>query len=276
MGTVLLTFLTVLGQAEQMDEERREEVDAWRVAIEGLAKEHRIVLADTPDRPLKKLERPVFLWNQVVRQGQIGSAFLWVQEDGRPAVLGGIFAWHLGTPNWFVMHEFHSLAEQPLKMSFRGKTLWTPQQAGVTWRPIEGVMRVAKSPTLQKSQIRRIARLFKARTVTGDDAQWDLRLLPRALYEYSCGDKDEPRCGAVFVMCQGTDPELVLMVEARPVGAGLQWQYACGTFTDFELHLEYQGEEIWNAPATPDGTVFSPDKSYWRAFITQTGRLPEK
>jgi hypothetical protein len=61
-----------------------------------------------------------------------------------------------------------------------------------------------------------------------------------------------------FVTNAGTDPELILMIEARSTESGTRWHYACGTFTDDELHCQYRYKEVWSAPATPHGTVFSP------------------
>lgn len=276
MGSLMMTIAVVcaLGQTEQMDTERKKEVEAWRTSFRDMVKEYHLTLADERTVPLRRIERPVFLWNQTVRHGQIGSLYIWVQKDSRPAAIGTLFTWNMGTPEWEVMHEFHSLALQPLNLNFRSRNVWSPTQPGLNWNTIDDDSQVATSRPMQLSQLRRLARRFQATTVTAENARWVLRLLPRPLYEYATGEGDTLKCGAVFAMCQGTDPELILVIEARPTENGTRWHYGCGTFTDYELHLQYRDLEVWNAPATPHGTTFSPSKPYWREFITRTAPLP--
>ena len=124
-------------------------------------------------------------------------------------------------------------------------------------------------------QVRQLARQFRAHTVTLEKDQWDLRLISRPLHEYATGEGDSVQCGAVFAMSQGTDPELILVIEARATENGTRWHYACCAFTDYELHCQYRDKEVWSAPATPHGTVFSPAKRYSREFISRDASIPQ-
>lgn len=53
--------------------------------------------------------------------------------------------------------------------------------------------------------------------------------------------------GALFTFVTGTDPELMLVIEARPPGkgGGAVWHYAAGRFTDLTLKLSHKKVELW-------------------------------
>ncbi len=271
---ITMAMACVVSQTEQLDDQRKQEVELWRKYLGDVVKEYRLVSADQPAKPLQRIERPLFLWNQPIRRGQIGSLYLWLRRDGRPAAIGTLFCWYQTQQGWLVMHEFHSLAQKPLKLAFRGRTVWAPTEPGLRWKTLEEGTKVATSRRRQLSQIRQLARRFQAHTLALDKARWELRLLSRPLHEYATGQGDALKCGAVFAMCQGMDPEVILVIEARSTSNGTRWHYACGAFTDYELHVRYRGQEVWSAPPTPDGTIFSPDKAYWRDFIARNVPVP--
>ena len=143
------------------------------------------------------------------------------------------------------------------------------------WKRIPVDTPVAMSRTRQLSQIRQLARKFKAHTLSLDQQRWQLRLLPRPLHEYTTQEGDSQRAGAVIALLQGMDPELILVIEARAAEDGIAWHYACGSFTDYETHLSFGNREIWSAPATPREDALSPKKAYWRGYITKRALPPE-
>jgi hypothetical protein len=59
--------------------------------------------------------------------------------------------------------------------------------------------------------------------------------------------------GAVFayVTSAGTDPEVLLVIEARPPAEKPaekpQWQYAACRFSDFNLFVEHKGQQVWQS-----------------------------
>jgi len=251
-----LTNPKIPEKPESTDAQRAKEVEAWRAALDAIAKEHRIGPDGQSAPHFRLVERPVFAWNQPVRLGQIGSVYLWVQEDGRPGAMGTFFCWHRWQEFWAIMHEFHSLAETPLKASFRGQEFWMPTQAGLQWRPLPIETRVATSRTRQLSQIRQLSRRFRAHTLKPDGERWQLRLLPRPLYEYSTNSGDSVRVGAVLALCQYMDPEIVLVIEARSVKDGLAWHYVEHAPDDkrlaaIEAEARKSKRGLWSDSKTP-------------------------
>jgi hypothetical protein len=55
-----------------------------------------------------------------------------------------------------------------------------------------------------------------------------------------------------FVTSAGTDPEALLVIEARQPKGGTTpvWHRALARFTDLELSVHYQGNEVFSAPPT--------------------------
>jgi hypothetical protein len=273
--TMLLAIAVgATGQAEQAADARQREVGIWRRAFNRQAKEYRIAATDNPAKVFDLVEKPVFLWSQPVRFSQIGSVYIWVQEDGRPGAIGTIFCWKTQQANWAMTHEFHSLATEPVKTVWRGQAIWAPTEPGLQWSLLPDADPPGDSRRRQSLQIRRLSREFQAHTEGANRGRWELRLLPKPLHDYAVEEGEATKVGAVLAMCQGTDPELLLVIEARPTDRGVRWHYACGAFTDLGLVVQFRGAKVWSAPATPGGR--DPGKCYWRERITSVARLPEE
>ena len=77
---------------------------------------------------------------------------------------------------------------------------------------------------------------------------WELRLLPRPLYRYESTDPDVLD-GALFALVSsaGTDPEIILLLEARVGQSGPQWLYGAARFSDMSLWLSHKNHEVWSA-----------------------------
>ena len=105
-----------------------------------------------------------------------------------------------------------------------------------------------------------IAESFKA-TMTGwaaDNSDREaLRLLPRPLYRYDLAGAKEPDPklldGALFAFVLGTDPEVVLALEAVGSPEDAVWQYACSRATSGGLEVRWGDELVWSAPKHPGG-----------------------
>ena len=115
--------------------------------------------------------------------------------------------------------------------SRRGRSPWSPRVPGVTPRPIPDAPAPARSPAQRLAQMSDLARDFSGTTQDREERRWELRLLPKPLYRYESTDPDVLD-GAVFafVSSAGTDPEAILVLEARkaPGEAAPSWHYAVG------------------------------------------------
>ena len=201
---------------------------------------------------LKLRDEPVFLWTNPTRyHGQEGAThgavFVWTHR-GCAEVIGTIFA-HPAKGRLVVSHEFHSLSPvvlEPVRTSGHANR-WSPR-GHLPRQVVAGVDLPARSPNARLGQLRSIARRFTAHSETLRGERWDLRLLPQPAYRYQ-SDNPELIDGAVFIFASsaGTDPEVILLVEAAKTAGEAQWQYAAARFSDANLYVEYDGEEVWTS-----------------------------
>src|SRR5207253_10962794 len=87
-----------------------------------------------------------------------------------------------------------------------------------------------------------------------------LRRLTAPVYRYG-DEKRGPVDGAVFAFAQATDPEVLLLLEARVSRGTPQWQYALARQTMWVLEVEYDGRPIW-AVAKWDRSTSHPQQTY--------------
>jgi hypothetical protein len=213
------------------------------------ASEYAIAVESAPKQALELKKEPVFEWSNPVRSGlQQGVVFLWLR-DGRPAALGSIFSQPAQLPGRRVFHEFHALDTEKLIVT-RPNALneWTPQ-AGLERKELPDAGAPATTAAARFVQMRKLAQEFSGyETDSGEDKRWDLRLLPAPLFRYPEA-KTGVIDGALFTLVStaGTDPEVLLLIEAREVNGKLRWEYACGRFSDRSLFVHRNDKEIWTA-----------------------------
>jgi hypothetical protein len=212
------------------------------------AADYQFALRERPDVPLKMLPKAVFRHSQPVRGDDIGAVYLWVDEAGSPAALGTVFAFSYGGPGerW-VAHEFHSLASGPLTGKWRDRDAWSPEEPGVEWKEVPDSPEAAKSASARLRQMREIGRRMAAHSTDASDSRWELRLITQPIYQYNASKEPANTLGGgVFLFCQGTDPEVVLLLEAREMNGRRTWHYALAPFTDYGLTVTLDGKEVWS------------------------------
>ena len=199
---------------------------------------------------------PVIRWRNVVR-GQEGEAMMVVwPHNGRPVAMASIYPWE-----GKMFHEFDSLSrESRLIARDKDRVIWSPQTAGVEFKDVPKAPKPAKTAAERLRQMKAIAESYKA-TMTGwaadDSDQEALRLLPRPLYRYDLMNAKEPDPklldGGLFAYVIGTDPEVVLVLEAIGTADKADWQYAFVRATSGGLEVKMGDEVVWTAPKHPNG-----------------------
>jgi hypothetical protein len=205
--------------------------------------------------------QPVLRWRNVIR-GQEGEAMMVVwPHNGRPVAMTSIFPWQ-----GKMCHEFDSLSrEKKVIARDKDRVIWSPETAGVEFKDVPAAPKPAKTHAERLRQMKAIAERFKA-TMTGwlgdDTDREELRLLPRPLYRYDLKNAKEPDPnlldGALFAYVQGTDPEVVLVLEAIGTAKKSAWQYAFVRATSGGLEVKLGREVVWTAtkgPANRDPTL---------------------
>lgn len=247
------------------DTEIQKKVSAhWLKVADDLAKEYVISPSKQQDSPFNLHEKPVFRHLQTVREDDIGSVYIWKEASGRPAVVGVIFAWSNGRNRW-VNHEFHSVSRNGVKLNLPGKSSWTTEQPGLEWKPIPDDLKPDLNARKRISQSRSLSRRFAANTTNKANSRWELRLVPNPIYEYELPDENVVY-GGIFSMCQGTDTERLVNIEARNENDSLTWNYALASFTDLKLSVSIDEKQVWESP---DGNFGTDGKPHFYGLVKQ-------
>jgi len=228
-----------------------------------------VIYHDASRKEGVELQRePVYVWTNPVRDGgQDGAVFVWTCR-GRAEVLGCFFSAPSAGPRK-LYHEFHSLSLLVLDVSRAGSNNWTPEAPGIELTPIADAPGPGRSASQRLVQMRALTHDFSASTKDDKAARWELRLLPQPFYRYKSTDPDVLD-GAVFafVTSAGTDPEALLVLEARKPAHkdGPLWHYAVARFTDLNLWVRHKGKEVFSAPYLPHDLFRQDPKDRYRVF----------
>jgi hypothetical protein len=236
---VLLVGIVLIGQTLFADEDDRSK-RLERLKYVAAEYEIHTIGEDGTRSKLSFQPEAVLRWSNPIRKTDDGAVFFWT-DDGRPQVVACIYTY--GEKG--IDHEFQSLAERRLSADFEGQTVWTPETAGVKFVDIADAPTPANSPVLRLSQMRNLARRFRG-SVAHAKGRLELRMLTQPVYRYPDDPSGRWLDGAVFAFVQGTDPEILILLEAQRVGSEYQWRYACARMTSAEAEAQIDDKPVWS------------------------------
>jgi hypothetical protein len=227
----------LFAQSEPIPDDPEERLEALTRSVKDY------VITTDKAAKLEAHEKPLLRFNNTVGGVVDGVVMMWT-DGGRPAVLGQVFVIKSG----YWLHEFQSTAASPLvlKRKVDESIPWQPREAGVSFQPVPNAPPPAATRVLRLTQMKELARRFKAtedfRVRAGDKetTQYELRVLPNAVYRYP--EKTAVEDGAVFAFVHGTDPEVVLLLEATDD----KWQFACAPLTCWAVQMNYDDKPVWS------------------------------
>jgi hypothetical protein len=241
------------------------------------AEAYSFAVESAPKKELELKKEPVFEWANPARHDQQGVIFLWLR-DGRPAALAGIFSHpHEKLPGRQIMHELHALDSEKLLVKRDSYHQWKPQK-GLVRKELPDAPTPASTSATRILQIRRLAEGFTGHEIDYGLQRWEMRLLPTPLYRYPPA-KTGVVDGALFALVSnaGTDPEVLLIIEAREVEGKLRWEYACGRYSDFELHLNWKDKEVFTSISSETNGFYNDPLHLYRLYpekvVTLEGKL---
>jgi hypothetical protein len=234
--------------ADESDEVDVNEKHPVRVHIDKSIEKYRYVMSDRPEE--KTTYKAIQRWTNVSRD-PFGEGVLVVWFDrGLPICTTHIYPWQDN-----LNHECIGVSRDPFVIvDERGSELWKPRKSGAEFVKLPGAETPADRPVERARQLKAIASRFSA-TLLGwnpdNSDREELRMLDRPLHRYTGLPKNRPHGvidGAIFAFVQGTDPEVLLIVEALENDKGERsWQYAAVRATSGELNAKLDDTVVWHA-----------------------------
>jgi hypothetical protein len=206
------------------------------------------------------IDRPLLTYGDPARLNESGT--LWAfGKVGRPVAFIEMF-WGQRSTDWTHAVTL-TCQEHRVVMTSPGRTRWTPQKTQIEPAAIPDASRPDAKESGRLRQIKDLARRFTAHEFWDpDNSRFELRLLVQPVHRYSDA-KTGLQDGAAFVLAHGTNPEVILLIEA--LGETLdkaRWHYSLARQGSAELHVELDGKEVWKQERTP-GIVGRPTDPYW-------------
>jgi hypothetical protein len=245
---VLLPVATIAGSADgraQAPDDRSEIRKAAEQLADSLELES---LQSGTWVKAKRIDRPLLLYSDDTRGDDRGSVWGW-GEKGRPLALFEIFQKVNNRAVWTFC--ICNTSGGRLRAGRAGGPWWLENDSDIAFKDVPSAPPVATEPALRQRQMKLLAQNFTAHEIwEPNNTRYDLRRLDRPLHSY----RDEEAGiaeGGLFAFANGTNPELLLFIEARQTKAKVSkpvWQFGVGRSAYAELHLEYDGREVHSAP----------------------------
>jgi hypothetical protein len=251
---------------KQAAQERKERFTKWmRTYAEGT--HVRLQGKDeTEQLPAELVANPIFRYTDDLRA--IPDATLWVwTRDARPVALQKVEGNnHGGGQAWTIC--FASLSEELLEARWPSGRRYTARKPGLAFSPIPKSDVPAEKGPARRAQIKSLKDRFTARINVDDEGKVgaETRMIATPVFEYSEPSSKLP-LGAIFGLTATTttNPDLLLVIEARPDGAGkFRWEFAHVRMTSNAVVMRLDGDEVWSEPNVP---VNNPVFDNWTFYF---------
>jgi len=189
-----------------------------------------------PTRPAPVIgKKPVLRCDDPTREEVDGTIWLWTDRKLPVAILGLCDVRN----EW--SYENLSLTDEAIEVSGRPNWKWRPTPTKRTWITLPD--KVPDTTEGRQRTLREIARQFQA-SESYDRQTFQLRLLTRPIYTYSDSETGVLD-GALFALANGTNPEVLIQIEARRSETQPQWLVTFGRLTAAEATIVHQKKEVW-------------------------------
>ena len=254
---LLVCFATVTTTGSVMAQEPETDTAQMRSTYLEAAQQLEIQGGLEATETFELLPRPVLNWTNPQRRTPAGAIFLWTLR-GRPQVAMCTY------PNseMQVLRELQSLSSWPLSASIEGQIVWAPREPGIEWRLIEDAPAPGASAAVRRRQMRQLARSFSATLVHPNKNPAPLRMLSTPIYQYP----EQPAAsevldGAMFAFVLGTDPEVLLSIEAiQSNQQEPQWRYGAVRMSMVPTQFRHATKLVWEtgwANERPTGPYYT-------------------
>lgn len=262
---VTLAAQNAIGQentTESSQAKRVSDVRKWATATVGSLK----LRNTSAKRELRQNKGSLLQWSNPIVGEVYGDSYLWT-DQGRPAAFLSIYAKY-DRPSGSRRLTFQSLSQDLVTARINETIIWAPAKSGVEFKQLKDVSAPNSRSSIRRLQMTKIVRQFRGRIQEGGDSERfrELRLLTTPLYKFeSLSNNVED--GAMFAFVDGTDPELLILIESRIENEKRSWFMAPVRQNHRRLQLETKDQTFWDAPAIappfPNPKISNPKGTYF-------------
>lgn len=231
------------------------------------------VLGGEGDEISSPIERPLLAYGDPARTASHGT--LWAfGASGRPDAFMELWQGTEIAGIWY--QSVIRAGDRRLLLRSPDGRKWQPPDEKVGRNRMVSAEPPAGSRTTRLRQLKSLARRFTAYEIGDpDNSRFELRLLVQPVHRYD-DTEHALQDGAAFVFAHGTNPEVILLIEA--LGASLdeaRWHYSAFPCSSAELHAALDGREVWWRPGAPN-VVGRPTDDYWLFSLPANERLADE
>lgn len=210
------------------------------------AARHVLVPAAESQERLTFVAEPVLRYTSPSGPTSDAAIFVWLM-GGRPQIVG---SFSIRRPGDEVVRELASFGSVPLECRIDGRAVWSPSGVGGDAHKLADAPLPAESKAQRLTQMRNLARRFSGRRYNWRETDvLELRLMATPLYRFEASEQGILD-GAIFTFAKGTDPEVLLLLEAVAGAASSEssWQYTLARMSSQKQVMRLDDREIWSVP----------------------------
>lgn len=240
---VCLSVPMAMAQERADDDERTSQL----ARMQAIAESFEVTLPTTGTARKAKLNtKPVLRYGDQTRRNDEATLWIWSERD-RPVAFLAVeyYAKRPGGPDW--LYEISSLSPEKISVVRGNEIRWTAREPGQARRSLPDAPQPAATPAARQIQLKQLRQRFTAHEKTPVEGRIELRPLPNPLYRYQ-DSTNGLFDGAVFAFANGTNPEVLLILEVRRPSAEkpAEWLYSFGQMTGGEVYGTLDDREVWS------------------------------
>lgn len=259
LGLILLLRMTA--QSEDNPPKKAEPSQAVKEARDHMSELKVQSAANGREVPIELLPNPGLIFDDATRNNEAGTLWVW-GKSGRPVAFMELYR-YVGTNEPWV-HALTLTSPELIRLTGPTGQRWTPKKSHFALKDVPNSPEVGGQPAVRLRQMKEISRRIEAHEFWDpNNSRFELRLLVQPVHRY----EDEAAKlidGSVFVLANGTNPEVLLQIEAHasePPG----WKYSFVRLGSAEMHVSFDGKEVWTEPRTGIGQPVDPYWLFWSA-----------
>jgi hypothetical protein len=177
-----------------------------------------------------------------------GSLWAW-GKTGRPVALAAVFFEQRPKEEEKWSCELLSLSSGPVGAQSATGWKWTPAKSDLRFVPVPEAPAVAEKEADRSRQMKDLARRFAVSATYREGLTEQLRLLVRSLHRYT-DREDDLLDGTIYAFASGTNPEALLLLEARGDATGRRvWHFGFARMGAGTCKAKLNDQVVWECSA---------------------------